>query len=135
MNVQEGLAVNLKKLALVGSLLFFLNGCASTNNDTTGSTTNDYVNPADGSLVCKLPLSLEPIEPINTRDYEWIILNNSKIKEMLAEGENLRFFALTQEDFQNLSLTQQDILRYLRVQTEQLNRTVEYYSNESVDND
>lgn len=119
--------MNLKKLALVGSLALFLNACATTNNETLPSP-GTYENPAGDVLVCKLPLQLESIPPIDWRDYEWTVLNNDVVQAMIDEGADLRYYALTPQEFQNLSLTQQDILRFLRVQREQLEQTREYYS-------
>lgn len=123
------LVVNLKKLALVSSILLILSGCVTTGRDATTSGV-DYVNPSDDVLVCKIPLQLDTIDPIIARDYEWIVLNNTVIKEMIDNNEDIRYYALTPKDFQNWSINQVDILRYLKVQREQLERTLEYYSTD-----
>lgn len=126
MKKQGVLAVNLKKLVLVSSLLLLLSGCATTNNEST--TSADYVNPSNDALVCRIPLQLDTIDPILTRDYEWVVLNNTIVQEMIDNGEDIRYYALTPSHFQNWSLNQVDILRFVRVQREQLDRVLEYYS-------
>lgn len=129
MKKHEELAVNLKKLALVGSLVIALSACASTENNSLPSS-GEYVNPSDDALVCKIPLQLETIDPIVSRDFQWVVLNNDVIQKMIDNGEDIRYYALTPQDFQNWSINQVDILRYLKVQREQLEQTLEYYSSD-----
>lgn len=117
--------MNLKTLALIGSLAF-LTACATTDN--LEPSPGVYENPAGDALICKIPLQLEPIEPIQWRDFEWQVLNTERVQRMIDSGEDIQLYALSQEDFKNQSLTAQDILRYLATQREQLNLTIDYYS-------
>lgn len=123
--------MNLKKLVLISILVAVLTGCAT--NEPTPINSGIYENPAGEALVCRIPLQLESIEPIDWRDFQWKVINRSIAQRMIDDGDDFRYFALSPDDFENLALTQQDILRYLSVQSEQLEQTLNYFSDEVVD--
>lgn len=79
-------------------------------------------------FVSRVPIQLEPIEPLEWRDFEWRILNRERMRNMIESDQDIRFYALSPEDFENLSLTTQDMLRYINSQRTQLDRVLEYYS-------
>lgn len=110
-------------------MVVMLTACASNDSITTG----EYEKPTTDALVCKVPIDVEPIQPIQWRDFKWKVLSTSIVEQMIEDGEDVRYFALTTEDFKNQSLTAQDILRYLRVQEVQKQQILEYYRVESSD--
>lgn len=120
--------MNLKTLITV-SMLILLTACTSNQPEPLPGV-GDYTNPTSDAMVCRIPYEVEPLSPIVWRDFQWKILNTEIVKEMIANDQPIRYYALTPSDFQNLSLTTNDILRYINVQQEQLDQIVEYYSKD-----
>lgn len=124
----------LKKLLAIGSLTIFLGACSTTQTAPLEGV-GDYENPSEQILVNKVPIQLDNIEPVRWRDFEWTVLNTERVQAMIDNGEEVRYYALTPTDFQNLSLTTQDILRYLNSQREQLYQVLDYYSVDEPESD
>lgn len=127
MSEREELVMNLKKLLLISVLMVSLSGCATTD-DEYHPNVGVYENPAGEALVCKIPLDIERVEPVQWRDYRWVVLNTERVKKMIDQGEDVRYYALSPTDFENQSLSIQEILRYVATQNEQIERMIEYYS-------
>lgn len=116
--------MNLK--LLVGSIaLVVLSGCASVTPEV--SPPPERVVDRDGLLVCRIPLEIDRPSPVQWHDFEWRVLNDEIVEGMLRDGESVRYFALTYEDYKRLALTVQDVLRYTRVQDAIIEEMEAYY--------
>lgn len=79
----------------------------------------------------KVPQIFHPSPPpqVDALDVEWIVVNRDKLKELVAEaeqkGDKLPLLALTPQGYQNLSLTIQELKRYILQQRE----IILYYKN------
>lgn len=126
--------MNLKTL-LVASSLLLITACSTVPESEPLEPVEYYDQVPDDLFTERLPLQLEPIEPVNWRDFEWMVLNTERVEAMLEDGQEFRYYVLTPEDFQNLSLTTQDLLRYINSQRQQLDAVREYYTLPESEND
>lgn len=111
---------------LIGSfLLVGLTACASTDSIPELPPERDV--DTTGTMVCRVPLDIQRPSPIVWQDFEWRVLNSDLIKDMLERGDDVRYLALTHEDYQRLSLTIQDVLRYTRIQNAIIDEMDDYY--------
>lgn len=111
-------------------LVMAVSGCASMGDKDIESS-----EIGEDLFVSRVPIQLEPIEPLEWRDFEWRILNRERMQDMIDSGQPIRYYALSPQDFENLSLTTQDMLRYINSQRTQLDRVLEYYSLDVDDED
>lgn len=79
----------------------------------------------------KVPQVFHPSPPpqVNALDVDWIVVNRKKLKELVAKaeekGDKLPLLALTPTGYQNLSLTIQELKRYILQQRQ----IILYYKN------
>ena len=99
------------------TLLFSLSACGETVKELEISTTP----------VQRPSLTLPPVDELNLRSVEWIVVTRNNIEEVLAELESnnqpLVLFAVTGDGYKAMSLNLND----LRSQVEQLNSIIVAY--------
>lgn len=121
---QEESEMNLK--ILVGSLaILTLTACAS--NDTVPELPPARSVDTTGTMVCRIPMEVQRPRPIVWQDFNWKVINDEIVQEMLDNDESIRYIALTHQDYMRMSLNIQDILRHIRLQGAIIDEMEEYY--------
>lgn len=96
---------------IIGSVAFVLAACGSTERVVTKTE-------------FQVPQVFHPSPPpqVTPLDVDWIVVNREKLKELVKEaeqkGDKLPLLALTPTGYQNLSLTIQELKRYILQQRE-----------------
>lgn len=108
----------MRVLALIA--LLFLASCAGKDKPIeTTVTVNDL-----GETVIIIPVRPESV---NTLPVEWKVLTNTILLDLVNSPsftqDGIVFYALTVQDYENLSLTIAELLRYI----EQQNEIIVYY--------
>lgn len=107
-----------------------LSGCLGANTDP--------VQPIQITTtpVAKPELVLPPVDELNLRPVEWVVINEDNLEEKIAEltagGAPLAMFVLTGDGYSNLGLNFSDI-RALVQQQQQIILAYERYYKESQD--
>lgn len=115
----------ISRILIVSIIIFSLSACATTKTElppVNNTKTEDV-------LVCRVPLEVDHPAPIQWRDFDWKVLNREIVESMLEKDEEVYYFALTYDDYKNLSLTVKDILRYTKLQRTTIDEMDSYYSN------
>jgi hypothetical protein len=101
----------LKNSVALAAVGFLLVACGSTERVVTKT---EY----------RVPQIFHPSPPpqVEALDVDWIVVNREELKELVAEaeekGDKLPLLALTPQGYQNLSLTIQELKRYILQQRE-----------------
>lgn len=94
----------MNKIALIFSISL-LSACG-------GANINVKSDPVERVIIHPAP----PAE-MTLREVEWKVLNKERLEELLEEGgDDIVFFALTTENYEDLGLNMQEIIRYIREQ-------------------
>jgi len=117
----------MKQLLVTVLLAISLTGCASF--DLFGSK----VKPIEvvSKPIDKTALDIANPEPLKSRPIEWVVITPDNIeavfKRMEEKGQSLVLFALTDDGYQQLSLTISDIRNLINTQRTIIVKYKEYY--------
>lgn len=117
----------MKKLLIIALLTVSLTGCAGFN--IFGSS----VKPIEviSKPIDKTALDINHPDPLKARTLEWIIITpdnaEAVFKKMDEKGQNLVLFALTDDGYQQLSLSMADIRNLINTQRTIIVKYKEYY--------
>lgn len=106
------------------TLTLFLTGCSLT----------EAVRPIEVSAkpIERPQLTLPPVDELNMRNIEWVIINeeniDQKLEELTATGQPLALFVLTGEGYENLALNFSDIRALVQQQKEIIAAYENYYN-------
>jgi PBP1b-binding outer membrane lipoprotein LpoB len=109
------------KIAAVLCTAFLLTGCASSPKII------------DKPILYDRPeLILPRVQPVTQTKVEWTVITSSNANEklaMLKSKENVTYFAVTSQGYQNLSLNVADLRRYIEQQNAVVAAYQAYYAN------
>jgi hypothetical protein len=111
----------LNKIGVFASA-FLLVGCASTKPKIIDKPV----------LVERMELILPQVQPVSQSPMEWVAITASNAEEkleMLKSKENVTYFALTAQGYQNLSLNVAELRRYIEQQNAVIAAYQAYYAN------
>jgi|TARA_B110000263_G_C15190189_1_gene455684 hypothetical protein len=114
----------MKKFIILGALLFSLTitGCSSIKETLA-------IKPV---LIEKPELILTPLEPARGYYFEFTIINkenaDEKFKELKESGEDIVYFALTDNGYKSLALSVAELRRYIAQQNATIRAYKEYYA-------
>jgi len=117
----------MKRLLILILLATSLTGCASF--DLFGSR----VKPIEvvGKPIEKTALDIASPDPLKARPIEWIVITPDNIeavfKKMEEKGQSLVLFALTDDGYQQLSMSMGDIRNFISTQRTIIIKYKEYY--------
>jgi uncharacterized lipoprotein YajG len=112
----------LNKIIVCASAFLLLTGCASSKPKIIEAPV----------LVDRPELILPKVQPVNQGSMEWVIITASNAEEkleMLKSKENVVYFALTSQGYQNLSMTVAELRRYIEQQNAVIAAYQAYYAN------
>lgn len=115
----------MKYLAL--AIVLLLPGCAGLFNQT------EPVEPITISAepIDPIPLVLPEVDTVRSRDVNWIVLTPENVDQVFAElaeeGGAVVVFAISVEDYENLSLNTREALQIIRQQQAVIDGYREYY--------
>jgi len=112
------------KSVLGFGLVLLLAGCLGNNPQTI---------EIRSSPIKKPELTLPPVDEVNLRKVEWIVINEenmeTKIAELTKHGAPLGIFVLTGEGYENLGLNFSDIRALVQQQKQIILAYENYYKN------
>lgn len=108
-------------------LIMTLSGCAFMGPDDTPEPPQVDTSYIDDAMVCKIPIDIPQPSSIHWRDLQWYVLNKEKVQDMIDNGEDIYYIALTPEGYERLSLNVDDIRSYMSEQKEIINSYQKYY--------
>ena len=117
----------MKRLLILTLLAVLLTGCASF--DLFGSK----VKPIEvvSKPIEKTALAIANPDPLKARPIEWIVITpdnaEAVFKKMEEKGQSLVLFALTDDGYQQLSLSIADIRNLINIQRTIIIKYKEYY--------
>ena len=126
----QRMAYNLTKSVLGFGLVILLASCSNLPQDVEIST----------KPVEKPQLFLPPVDQVNMRPVEWVVINqdnlDEKVKQLTANGRPLAMFVLTGDGYSNLGLNFSDIRALVQQQQAIIVAYEEYYqqAEETLDN-
>ena len=107
---------------IVCASAFLLVGCASTKPKVI-----------DKPVIVERPeLILPKVQPVSQAPMEWVIITASNAEEkleMLKSKDNVTYFALTPQGYQNLSMNVAELRRYIEQQNAVIAAYQAYYAN------
>ena len=112
----------LNKIIVCISAFLLLSGCAATKPKIIDSPI----------LIDRPELILPKVQPANQTSMEWVIITASNAEEkleMLKSKENVVYFALTAQGYQNLSMNVAELRRYIEQQNAVIAAYQAYYAN------
>jgi uncharacterized lipoprotein YajG len=112
----------LNKIIVCASAFLLLTGCASTKPKIIEAPV----------LVDRPELILPKVQPVNQASMEWVIITASNAEEkleMLKSKDNVTYFALTPQGYQNLSMNVAELRRYIEQQNAVIAAYQAYYAN------
>ncbi len=113
----------MKYLAVIA--MFALAGCAGTQKEPVEALR------IDAKPLERPALNLPPIDQVRARDVEWIIITPENADQVFADirdgGDAVVVFALTPEDYENLSLNTREALQIILQQQAVINGYRRYY--------
>ena len=111
----------MKKIILIGALLFVMTGCSSIKETLA-------IKP---EIVERPPLVLPDLVPAKGYDFNFIIITkdnfDKKLKELKESGDDVVYFALTDEGYKALSLSVAELRRFIAQQNATIRAYKEYY--------
>jgi len=112
----------LNKIIVSLSAFLLLSGCASTKPKVIDTPI----------LIDRPELILPKVQPANQSSMEWVVITASNAEEkleMLKSKDNVVFFALTAQGYQNLSMNVAELRRYIEQQNAVIAAYQAYYAN------
>lgn len=113
--------MKLKILAL-SSFVVALMGCASTPEPTPITYMENE------NLVCRIPFDVPRIEPVQWGEFEWVVITQDVVMEKLQNDQEIYYIGLTYDGYTNLSQSMQEVVRYMRLQSQVIEEMETYYS-------
>lgn len=111
----------IKKLLLIGTLLFVVSGCSSIKETLA-------IKP---EVIQKPALVLPTLAPAKGYPFEFIVITKDnfreKLKQLEESGEDVVFFALTDDGYKALALSVAELRRYISQQNATIRAYKEYY--------
>lgn len=112
----------LNKIIFCASAFLLLGGCSSTRPKII-----------DKPVIVERPeLILPKVQPVGQAPMEWVIITASNAEEkleMLKSKDNVTYFALTPQGYQNLSMNVAELRRYIEQQNAVIAAYQAYYAN------
>jgi hypothetical protein len=112
----------LNKIIVCASAFLLLAGCASTKPKIVEAPI----------LIDRPELILPKVQPANQASMEWVVITASNADEkleMLKSKDNVVYFALTAQGYQNLSMNVAELRRYIEQQNAVIAAYQAYYAN------
>ena len=126
------------RLLILTTTLLFVSGCASIGSFFSGS---DPVKPVviETKAVERTPLNIPEPAPLKTRELKWIVVTPDNIddvwKKLSDDKTDLVLFAITDDGYEQLSLSMSEIRAFVQQQRSIIVKYKEYYEKDSTNVD